>query len=315
MQDIIAPIPKELIKEELTKEKFLRKTNKGENELYVVSAANAPNIIQEIGRLREVSFRAGGGGTGLALDLDEYDVQEPHYKQLLVWDPEAEQIIGGYRYICCKNAMLKNYMHLSTTHYFDFKEEFVANYLPKTIELGRSFIQPEYQNKDGNRKGLFSLDNLWDGLGALVVEHPDVEYFFGKVTIYEDYNEQARSTIVTFMNHYFPDPKKLVTSKPHLLKEITTDTTAFANKLQGLSYKEGHIQLTHTVKELGEFVPPLVNSYMNLSPTMLAFDTAINQDFGDVYETGILIKINDIYESKKERHITTYAPNPAFNEK
>ena len=98
-EEIIQPISKELLKSELTPERMLRMTNKSHNEIYVVTAKTAPNVMKEIGRLREIAFRSAGGGTGKAMDVDEFDTMENCCRQLIVWNPEAEEIIGGYRYI------------------------------------------------------------------------------------------------------------------------------------------------------------------------------------------------------------------------
>lgn len=307
MQDIHQAIDKQLLKSELNETTFLRKTNKGDNELYIVNHKNSPNIIKEIGRLREVSFRSSGGGTGNDLDLDDYDFGNQCYQQLIVWDNEAEEIIGGYRYIKCKDAYDENGgIHLSTNTYFDFSNEFVSNYLPYTIELGRSFVQPMYQSSEGNRKGIFSLDNLWDGLGALSVIHKDCNYFFGKVTMYKTFNALARDYILGFMHYYFPDHAKLVVAKQELDLPIVNDIQSFLNEIKDTPYKDGHIILSKKVRELGENIPPLINSYMNLSSTMKTFGTALNNEFGAVEETGILVDIRDIYDSKKERHINTF---------
>jgi putative hemolysin len=310
MQPIIAPIDKKILLSELNAYTFLRTTNKGDNELYIVNQHNAPNTILEIGRLREEAFRLGGGGTGKEVDLDDYDTSAHCYQQLIVWDPETQEIVGGYRYIKCADAIDANgKIHLSTLSYFDFSEQYLKDYLPKTIELGRSFVQPNYQNKDGNRKGLFSLDNLWDGLGALMVLHKDeVQYFFGKMTMYKQFNQIARDHIIGFLYHYFPDADKLVVAKPHLKKSITHDIQAFLTQLKSLEFKAGHQLLNQIVKEHGETVPPLINSYMNLSSTMKTFDTAYNPDFGDVDETCILVNMLDIYDSKKDRHLNTFVP-------
>lgn len=307
MEEIIAPVSRALIEQELNERTFLRKTNKGGNEIYIVNADNAPNVLLEIGRLREWAFREGGGGTGKPYDLDEYDEGPYTYQQLIVWSPEDKEIIGGYRYIKCADAIdEQGTVHLSTTHYFNFSKQFVQEYLPHTIELGRSFVQPLYQSKDGGKKGLFSLDNLWDGLGALVVIHPDIKYFFGKVTMYKTFDLQARDHIMAFMQYYFPDKDSLLQAKPELKVEITTPVAAFLDQLQGLEYKKGHLLLNNFVKERGENIPPLINNYMNLSSTMKTFDTANNPDFGDVEETCILINIKDIFPTKAERHVSTF---------
>jgi hypothetical protein len=307
MQPVLDPISIDVLQQELNADTFLRSTNKGDNEIYIVNQHNAPNVIQEIGRLRELSFRVGGGGTGLSVDLDEYDMNEFCYDQLIVWSPEDKQIVGGYRFKKCKDAIdHQGEIHLSTIHYFDFSDEFIQNYLPWTIELGRSFIQPEYQNRDGNRKGLFSLDNLWDGLGALIVMNKEIHYFFGKVTMYPQYPQLGRDYIIAFMHHYFPDHKKLVTAKPHMKKEITHDVSSFLSEIRDLQYKDGHAILVQKIREMESSIPPLINSYMNLSATMKTFETAENSDFGNVEETGILIDMRDIYPTKKDRHIDTF---------
>lgn len=301
---IIAPVDKEILKQELNAERFVRKTRKGDNEIYIVNAHNSPHTLQEIGRLREVTFRASGGGTGLPLDLDEFDTDEICYEQLIVWSPEDEEIIGGYRYILCKKAIdnESGEIRLSTSHYFDFSQRFIEDYLPYTIELGRSWVQPNFQPSVNPRKGLFALDNIWDGLGALVVRHPEIRYFFGKVTMYPNYDRESRDFLLHFMHHYFPDQESLM--KPYQALEQDYDSRFVESQLEGLSFKDGFKVLNAFVRERGENVPPLVNIYMHLSPTMKTFGTAVNKDFGDVEETGILVTIADIHEDKKERHIS-----------
>jgi hypothetical protein len=307
MQDLINPIAVDVLLSELNSATFLRNTNKGDNEIYIVNNHNAPNVLLEIGRLRELSFRAGGGGTGEPLDLDKFDTGKYCYQQMVVWNPEDKEIVGGYRYKKCSDSLDdQGKIHLSTTHYFEFNHEFLKDFFPKTIELGRSFIQPAYQNKDGNRKGLFSLDNLWDGLGALIVLHSEINYFFGKVTMYPQYPQEARDCIIGFMHYYFPDKNKMVTCKPGLRKDIKHDISDFLKSLEGQEYKEGHVLLVHKVREYNAVIPPLINSYMNLSSTMRTFETALNDDFGNVEETGILVDMSDIYPTKKDRHVTTF---------
>lgn len=305
MQDIINKIPREAILAELTRERYVRKTNNGNNEIYIITHHNSPNVMREIGRLREVTFRHAGGGTGKEIDLDEFDLCQHPYQQLLVWNPEDKEIVGAYRYIACKDAEFRDgKVHLATTELFDFSPEFYKDYLPYTIELGRSFIQPQYQPSEQFRKGLFSLDNLWDGLGAIVVDNPFMKYYYGKVTMYTDFNAEARDLILAFLKFYFPDEKKMVI--PIHAVQTKTDVSEFLNEIKNLPYKEGHSVLNKRVRALGENIPPLMNAYMNLSSTMRVFGTAINPTFGGVEETGILVRISDIYESKKERHINSY---------
>lgn len=305
MEPIIDPISKELLEEELKAAGCVRKTFKGQNEIYIITHHDSPMVMREIGRLRELTFRNAGGGTGKSIDLDEYDICAHPYRQLLVWNPFDKEIVGAYRYIKLKDAeKVDGRVRVATTALFDFSKKFYSDFLPYTIELGRSWIQPAYQPSEAFRKGLFSLDNLWDGLGAVVVDNPDQKFFYGKVTMYSDFNRQARDMIISFMHHYFPDPDSLVTPKHPV--SYTTDVATFLEKLKDLPYKEGHAVLNKAVRELGENIPPLVNSYMNTSPVMRTFGTSLNPGFGDVEETGIMIAFEDIYPIKKERHIDSY---------
>jgi hypothetical protein len=306
MQPIIDPVPLDILQRELNKERFVRNSNNGSSEIYIVNHHNAPNTLREIGRLREITFRDAGGGTGLPCDLDELDTCEKCYEQLIVWNPEDKEIMGGYRFIRCADAATNpdGTLELATAHLFKFSERFIKEYLPVTIELGRSFVQPKYQPRPENRKGLFTLDNLWDGLGAIHVDNPDIKYFFGKVTMYLHFDKEARDMILHFMQHYFPDNEELV--RPYKPLGLTHDMTAFAKELDHLPYKEGHKILNQHVRAKGENIPPLVNAYMNLSATMKTFGTALNDHFGEVEETGILVTLSDIYPSKKERHVTSY---------
>lgn len=297
MQTIIEPVAKQILEQELTGEKLLRKTGKADNQIYVITAADSPNVMREIGRLRELAFRQAGGGTGKELDIDDDDTAENGYKQLIVWDPAEKEIVGGYRYIVCRDQYPE---HLSTEHYFTFSQRFRNEYLPYTIELGRSFIQPAYQNTHRNPKSIFSLDNLWDGLGALIVKNPQARYFFGKVTMYGNYNPQARDILIYFLRRYCPDNENLIEAKKSA--PLNIDSSKLAEMFSGDDFEQNYKTLCHQIRALGENVPPLINSYLSLSPTMKVFGTALNPDFGDVEETGILVTIKDIYPMKAERH-------------
>lgn len=306
MEDIIAPIDKEVLKSELTEDKRLRFTNKSNNEIYIVTWKNAPNVLKEIGRLREIAFRAAGGGTGKSMDLDDYDLMENPYQQLIVWDPEAEEILGGYRYLLGDEVEFdaEGKPLLATAHMFNFSEKFLKDYLPTTIELGRSFVTLEYQSTRAGSKGLFALDNLWDGLGALTVVMPQVKYFFGKMTMYPSYNRFGRDMILYFLKKHFNDKDKLITPMQPLL--IETDEKVLEKLFCYDTFKEDYKVLNTEVRKLGYNIPPLVNAYMSLSPTMRMFGTAINDGFGDVEETGILIAVDEILEEKRVRHIESY---------
>lgn len=306
MEEIIQPVDRELLKAELTPERRLRSTNKSNNEIYIVTYQQAPNVVREIGRLREIAFRAAGGGSGKAVDLDEFDTCEHPYYQLIVWSPEDEQILGGYRFLPGVEMEFRpdGQPRLATGHMFRFSDTFIKNYLRETVELGRSFVTLEYQNTRKLSKGLFALDNLWDGLGALTVIIPNLKYFFGKMTMYPSFNPQARDMILYFLNKHFGDSERLVYPVSPL--EITTDAESLRKLFSEETFKDDYHILNTEVRKLGYNIPPLVNAYMSLSPTMRVFGTAINHDFGQVEETGILIAFDEILEEKRMRHIDTF---------
>ncbi len=353
MEDVIAPISKELLKAELTEEKRLRMTNRSHNQIYIITAQDSPNTMKEIGRLREIAFRAAGGGTGKSMDIDEYDIMDNPYKQLIVWNPEAEEILGGYRYILGTDVRFDEHGApiLATAHMFNFSDKFLKDYLPTTIELGRSFVTLEYQSTRADSKGLFALDNLWDGLGALTVVMPNVKYFFGKVTMYPSYHRQSRDKILYFLRKHFADKDNLITPmKPLLLESdenffgkvtmypsyhrqsrdkilyflrkhfadkdnlitpmkpllLESDESELAALFCKDSFKEDYKILNCEIRKAGYNIPPLVNAYMSLSPTMRMFGTAINYGFGDVEETGILIAVDEILAEKRIRHIESF---------
>ncbi|MGL5227571.1 MAG: GNAT family N-acetyltransferase [Bacteroidales bacterium] len=312
MQNIIEAVDKSLIKAELTPERMLRRTNKANNEIYVVDYHNAPNTVREIGRLREVAFRDAGGGTGLPIDLDEFDTMDKPYQQLIVWNPDAEEILGGYRFLFGDEVEFDSHGHpcLAMAHLFHFSDQFISEYLPNTLELGRSFVTLEYQSSRAGAKGLFALDNLWDGLGALTVIHPQMQYFFGKMTMYPSYKSEARDMILYFLQKHFGDPENLVVPINPLLDH--EDMQHFAEILTESDFKADYKILNQMIRKEGLNIPPLVNAYMGLSPKMKVFGTAINQEFGQVEETGILIKVDEILEEKRLRHIDSFEPNFGF---
>lgn len=307
MEEIIAPIPVELLKAELTEDKRLRFTNKSHNEVYIITWQDSPNVLREIGRLREIAFRAAGGGTGLSMDLDEFDTMENPYKQLIVWSPETEEIIGGYRYLLGSDVKFdeKGQPVLATAHMFHFSERFLRDYLPYTIELGRSWVSREYQTTRAGARAIFALDNLWDGLGALTVVMPNVRYLFGKVTMYPSYDRTARDMILFFLQKHFGDSEKLIIPMKPL--EIETDRKELEQLICEKDFKADYRILNREVRKRGLNIPPLVNAYMGLSPTMKMFGTAINYGFGDVEETGILIAVDEILDEKRVRYIDSFA--------
>ena len=305
MEELSSPIDRELIKAELTEDKLLRTSNKAGNLIYVTTADESPNVMKEIARIREMAFRLAGGGTGKMFDMDSYDWMEKPYKQLFVWDPQNEEIIGGYRFMFGTDVKIKEdgQPDLVTSGMFNFSKEFVDEYLSSTIELGRSFVHPDYQASKMGAKSLFSLDNLWDGLGAITVLRPDMKYFFGKVTMYPEYDEVARELIFTFIDKYFGCTSLVQPIDPFKRSEVAKE---FENLFDGSNFKEEYKILNAKVRERGVDIPPLVNTYMGLSSKIKSFGSAICDECGGQIEFAILVPIDEMYEEKKARHIETF---------
>ena len=306
MEKIIDPVALELILGELTPEKKLCDTNKGGNEIYVVDAHDSPNLMREIGRLREVSFREAGGSSGLSADIDEFDTMDSPYRQIIVWDPDARAVIGGYRYILGPDIKLgtDGQPVLATSHMFRFSDEFIREYLPHTMELGRSFVAPDYQSSKAGAKALFAMDNLWDGIAAVMMLHPHIYYLFGKMTMYPSYPKGARDLILHFLWKHFPDPDSLVRPIDPVMPQ--SDRRIMDLVLVKKDFKDDYRVLKESVRSFGVNIPPMVNSYMNTSATMKMLGTAVNHEFSEVEETGILVCFNELYPDKLERHLKAY---------
>ncbi len=310
MQEVIKPVDKELIKSELTPDAFLRKTNKAGNEVYIIDGNKAPNCMREIGRLREISFRLGGGGSGNELDIDSHDVGNNPYGQIIVWNPDDEEIIGGYRFKFGSQVTFLDdgTPDMAICHIFNLTEKFKKEYLPYTLELGRAFVQPKYQSIQGGIKSLYALDNLWDGIGAIVAEAPDTQYLIGKVTIYSTTDIEARKAMIYYLDKYFFDKENIIIPK-HKERTTAEEKAQFDKILNGNDYKDNFKKLKEFVQSKKECIPPLIHSYLDLSSTLITFGTVFDPDFGNIYDTGMMITIKDIKSIKKERYIETYIKN------
>jgi hypothetical protein len=308
MKPIINPIDRKLIQAELTGNHLLRRTKSGNHPIYSINANNAPHTMQEIGRLRELTFRHAGGGTGLAVDIDSYDVGEKPFEQLIVWNEEEKEIISSYRFIKGKNAPTDEtgYPLTPTSKLFHYSKQFIENQWQESIELGRSFVQPKYQATGRSRQDIFALDNIWDGLGAVIVQNIDTKYFIGKMTLYNHYNREAREYILQFITKHFkgnpqwiyPEEDSSVSSLHQGIPNIFKNTTG--------DLKEDFKILNQTIQKMNESIPPLIKSYISLSPTMKYYGISPNKSFGEVEELCIMISFSDIYESKKNRYIESF---------
>lgn len=308
MKSIIDPVPVELLKAELTKSKKLEDTNKGHNELYIVTWQDSPNVVTEVGRLRELTFREAGGSTGNAIDLDEYDKMEKPYKQLIVWDPDNEAIIGGYRFFFGSDAMFdeKGQPIMASSHQFRFSQKFIDEYLPHVLELGRNFVAPEYQSSKNGAKSMYAFDNLWDGLVAIIMMNPNLLYYFGKITVYPSYDHITRDLIYHFFRKHYGDQDELVRpwddqaimpdSDPELMDLVLNKEDLF----------EDYKLLKAAARMRGVNVPPNVTAYISITSQMLMFGTAVNHLMHNIEDSCVLIPFDSIYHEKKSRHIGAY---------
>ena len=308
MKAIIDPVPVELIKAELTKSKKLEDTNKGHNELYIVTWHDSPNVVTEIGRLRELTFREAGGSTGNSIDLDEYDKMEKPYKQLIVWDPDNEAIVGGYRFFYGSDATFdeKGQPVMASAHQFRFSQKFIDEYLPHVLELGRNFVAPAYQSSRNGAKSIFAMDNLWDGLVAIIMKNPNLLYYFGKITVYPSYDHITRDLIYHFLWKHFGDKNELVRpwDDQTLLPDSDPDLMNLILNQDNLT--EDYKLLKMAARMRGVNVPPNVTAYISITPQMLMFGTAVNRLMHNIEDTGVLIPFDAIYHEKKRRHIGAY---------
>ena len=300
MQAIIPEVDRDLLEKELEGH-LLRPSNKADNLIYDITSHECPNVMREIARLREISYRDGGGATGREMDIDEMDTMPKPYHQLLVWDPTNRQIIGGYRYLLGSEAEIRDGQpFITSAHLFHYSERFIREYLPKTIEFGRAFVQPMYQKREMGVKALFALDNIWDGIGAIMHNNPQLQYMIGKVTIYPDYNATARELIYAYLDRFHRGEEGLIA--PYRPLPLPTIDKPF----EGTDSQENYHILQHAVREQGTVIPPMFSAYLNITNDLQFFGNAINDELANVYETGIMVDLNTVYQEKKERYITPY---------
>lgn len=274
----------------------MRDTKRAGNEIYIFTAAECPALMREVGRLREIAFRAAGGGTGEEADIDGEDRAEGGYHQLIVWTQRRRRSWADTASSSARRAGSRISRRNTTSISAIFSG---AATCPTPSNWGvRSSSRPI--RRAPNTKSLYALDNLWDGLGALIVLNPKAKYLFGKVTMYSSYQTVARNTLIYFLHKYFPDRDRLVTGRHPI--DLGLDDPYYERIFTGENYVENYHILIQRIREFNENIPPLINSYMNLSPTMRVFDTVENPDFGGVEETGILLAIKDIYLEKRERY-------------
>ena len=292
---IAHPEDRRLLKKELKESITLGNTKDGK-KIYLYSSEDKNSIVlNEIGRLRELSFRKVGEGINKKRDIDKYD---RYYKHIVLWDDEELEIVGAYRIAECKNILKKyNKNALYTSTLFQFDENF-DNYLNDSIELGRSFVQPKYW---GSR----ALDYLWQGIGAYIKNNPHIKYLYGAVSISQTYPKVAKDMILYFYDTYFPSKKVIAEAKlPYSIDYDDEYFKVFQKELLLNNYKEDFKTLKKDLGFLELSVPTMYKQYADLCEDggieFCAYN--IDKDFSDCVDSFILVNVDKIKPKQKERY-------------
>lgn len=291
-----APKNKKILKDEVRKAEFLGTTIDGK-KIILADAEQSPFLLRELGRVREISFRAIGGGTGRSHDNDLYD---NYYRHLILWDDEDLEIVGAYRIgECTKIIKERGKEALYTYNLCNFNEHF-EEYRDNSVELGRSFVQPKYW---GSR----ALDNLWQGVGAYLAYHPKIKYTYGTVTINADTPKQAVEALVYFYSFYFSCETKMMKAKtPYIISD--ENESLFYKIFKDLEYKEAFVILKKYLKDMGSSVPTLFKQYAELyeEGAVRFFDFNVNTAWAGVIEGFIIADNSKMKPAKRTRYIENF---------
>lgn len=293
-QALAHPENRQLIKKEIQGCELLGETYDGK-KIYLYQHQYDSVLMREIGRLREMTFRAVNEGTGLRRDTDPYD---QYYDHLVLWDEDALEVVGSYRLVIARRALnqTENYPALYTQTLFDYSTS-AEDIFDQGIELGRSFVQPNYWGKR-------SLDYLWYGIGAYLRKHPEVRYLFGPVSISDSYPSSAKDLLVSFYSMYFSDPKQMVEAKnPYCYSgpQVFSLTDMFS----GENYQEDFIALKQALAELGVTVPTLYKQYTEVVDEGGVCFSAFNvdSDFSDCIDGLCVVDLHRLKASRRKRYI------------
>lgn len=289
---IAHPQNRQHIKQELKQAELLGKSGDGKL-IYLFDYQAQSATMQEIGRLREISFRQVGEGTGQASDLDHYD---KFYRHLILWDDDELEIVGAYRIGETARYLEQGLeQNIYSAELFNYHKN-MAPYFAQGIELGRSFVQPKYWGKR-------SLDYLWYGIGAYLNRHPNIRYLFGPVSLSNHYPTFAKDLIVSFYRLHFADPEKLAHSfTPY---HISAENKDIINTLfKGISYREDFAELKSQLKHLNAVVPTLYKQYSEICEDkgVRFLDFGVDAEFGYCIDGLVLVDLNRIKASKNLRY-------------
>ncbi len=297
-KNIVHPVDKKILNKQIESSELLGETSDNKF-VYLVHYNTAPIVVTEIARLREITFRKVGEGTGKKMDTDKFDRS---YDHIVLWDDNELEIVGSYRLAFCDN-IINEYgtVGLYTSTLFNFSDNFISK-LPYSVELGRSFIQSKYWNTN-------ALDSLWQGIGLYLNKFSSVKYLFGAVSIGNKYPDEAKSMIVHFYNKWFWDYSFLVSSKNKYAIPVKTKQNLNAI-FNGDSYHIDFQILKKLLKNFGLTIPVLFKQYSKLClPGGVAFsDFNVDGDFQNCLDGFIFLQLSMLKESKRKRYINGESP-------
>ena len=263
--------------------------SQGGLEVYLSGSQSIPNVMHEIGRLREKTFREVGEGSGKALDLDHYD---DHYLHLVLWDPAMGKIAGGYR-MGRTDTILAEFgpEGLVTASYFDFEKPFI-DFLTPGLELGRAFVISDYQ------KSIYPLALLWRGVGVFLVRYPRYHKLFGCVSISDDYTRVSQDLIVRYMRNSHTNDSLARWVRPHNAYETIPDRDDISTRLQSIEQVSAAVAETEPD---GKGVPVLLRQYLRLNATLLEFN--IDPEFNNSLDALVLVDMREAPEKMLQRYL------------
>ena len=281
------------VHKELQEAELLGETKDGK-QIYLFDFRRNSPVMREIGRLREATFRQVGEGTGMRRDLDQYDT---YYRQLVLWDDNDLQIAGAYRIGEVANILSSRGVDgLYSNSLFSFTDR-IHSVLPRTLELGRSFVQPRYW-------GMRSLDYLWYGIGAYVKRHPEIRYLLGPVSISDAYPREAKNLLVHFYRNYFGDENVLALAR-HRFVISEQESGPHLRAFQGDNYEQDFRVLKRELGDLGVAVPVLYKQYTETyEPGGVKFlDFNVDQKFSNCVDGLVLADLEKLTVAKRERYL------------
>lgn len=291
-RNVIHPGERKIIKKELNNSQLLSITKDG-MRIFLTTRNESPETLNEIARLREITFRKVGEGTGKKFDLDKYD---DHYNHLIVWDDNELEIVGAYRIGLGIDILNKHGVNgFYTSTLFNFGNEMQLNFLAESLELGRSFVQKKYWNTN-------ALNYLWQGIGAYLVNNPSVKYLFGGVSISNSYPLSVQEPIVYYFLKWFGNKTSLAESKrKFIISEKSLKEFKFS--FTGITMKEDYKILKNMIKPAGYTVPILYKHYSDLCDEggVKFLDFGVDPDFENCIDGLIFVNVSMIRDEKKQK--------------